>query len=247
MTEVAHILVEDPDLVEDLQGDRLERAVQDCVARVVRFEAGAWSPPPLTPGLQSGLGLLLLDGLVVRRVGVAGRVGSELLGEGDLLRPWDGEDGDALRGQKGRWNALRRGRMAVLDRDFGLRACRHPDVVASLVGRAIRRSRCMAVTMAILHQPRIGVRLHMLLWELAARWGHVHRDGVHLPLRLTHSMLGELVAARRPTVTKALGELADRSAAVWTGDHWLLRGGPPSELEEIHEVSISESTQIRAA
>lgn len=105
----------------------------------------------------------------------------------------------------------------------------------------------MAVTMAILHQPRIDVRLHMLLWELAERWGHVHRDGVHLPLRLTHSMLGELVAARRPTVTKALGELAERSAAVWTGEHWLLAGSPPSELEEIHEVSISEVRQVRAA
>ena len=101
--------------------------------------------------------------------------------------------------------------------------------------------------MAILHQPRIDVRLHMLLWELAERWGHVHRDGVHLPLRLTHAMLAELVAARRPTVTKALGELAARSAAVWSGDHWLLSGSPPSELEAIHSVSISESSQVKAA
>ena len=247
MTELAHVLVEDPDLVDDLEGDRLKRAIRDCVARVVRFEAGAWSPPAPTPELQSGLGLLLLEGSMVRRVGVAGRVGSELLGVGDLLRPWDGEDGEPLRGQSGRWNALRRGRMAVLDRDFTLRACRHPAVISSLVGRAVRRSRWMAVTMAILHQPRIDIRLHMLLWELAERWGHVHSDGVHLPLRLTHSTLGELVAARRPTVTKALGELAARSAAVWTGDHWLLAGSPPSELDEIHEVSISHSSQIRAA
>lgn len=247
MAELVHVLEEDPDLGDGLQGERLERARQECVARVFRFDAGGWSPPEPTAELRSGLGLLLLEGLVVRRVGVGGRVGSELLGEGDVLRPWEGEDGEALRGQRGRWHALRGGSLVVLDRDFSLRACRHPEVVSAVVGRAIRRSRCMAVTMAILHQPRIDVRLHMLLWELAERWGHVHRDGVHLPLRLTHSMLGELVAARRPTVTKALGELAERSAAVWTGEHWLLAGSPPSELEEIHEVSISEVRQVRAA
>lgn len=247
MSEVVHILLDDPDLAEGLGRDNQERAVQDCAARIMHFEAGEWSPPKASDELKAGLGLLVLEGLVVRRVGVGGRVGSELLGEGDLLRPWEGEDGGLPKGQKGRWNALRRGRLAVLDRDFSLRACRHPEVMSSLFGRAIRRSRCMAVTMAILHQPRIDIRLHMLLWELAGRWGHVHRDGVHLPLRLTHSMLGELVAARRPTVTKALGELAERSAAVWTGDHWLLTGRPPTQLEQIHTVSISESSEARAA
>lgn len=247
MSEVIHVLAEDPDLADLLTGSRLEPAIQDCVAGVVRFEPGEWSPPPVTGDLRSGLGMLLLDGLLVRRVGVGGRVGSELLGEGDLLRPWEGEDGEGPNRQKGRWSALRRGRLALLDRDFTCRACRHPEIIAALFGRAIKRSRFMAVTMAILHQPRIDVRLHMLLWELAERWGHVHRDGVHLPMRLTHSMLGELVAARRPTVTKALGELGQRSAAVWTGDHWLLTGPPPSELEAIHSVSITEASEARAA
>ena len=35
-----------------------------------------------------------------------------------------------------------------------------------------------------------------------------------MPLQLTHAMLSDLVAARRPTVTKALGELA-RQAQQW--------------------------------
>jgi CRP/FNR family cyclic AMP-dependent transcriptional regulator len=247
MSEMAHVLAEDPDLAEELPKDHLEAALQDCAARVIHFESGDWQPPPPTYDMRSGLGLLLLEGMVVRRVGIGGRIGAELLGEGDLLRPWEGEDGESWRGQKGRWSALRRGRAAVLDRDFTLRACRHSEVVSALFGRAIRRSRCMAVTMAILHQPRIDVRLHMLLWELAERWGHVHRDGVHLPLRLTHSMRGELVAARRPTVTKALGELAERSLATWTGDHWLLSGRPPSELEAIHSIAISGAHRARAA
>ena len=247
MSEFVHVIAEDPDLAEVLAADRTEPAIRDCVATVLRFEAGEWSPPEYKEDTRSGLGMLLLEGLMVRRVGVAGRVGAELLGDGDLLRPWQGDGGEGPERQKGRWSALRRGRMAVLDRDFTLRACRHPEVISALFGRAIRRSRFMAVTMAIMHQPRIDVRLHMLLWELAERWGHVHRDGVHLPLRLTHSMLGELIAARRPTVTKAIGELSRASAAVRTGDHWLLTGRPPSQLEAIHSVSIPASTEFRAA
>ncbi len=48
----------------------------------------------------------------------------------------------------------------------------------------------------------------MLLWHLADRWGRVRSEGVVLPLRLTHSVLADLVAARRPTVTTSLSELA---------------------------------------
>jgi hypothetical protein len=247
MSEFVHVLVADPDLADGLRGERLEKAIQDCVARIYRFEAGDWSPPAASADVRDGLGLLILEGMLVRRVGETGRIGSELLGEDDVVRPWEGEDDDSPGGQKGRWSVLRGGRFAVLDRDFTVRACGHPEMISALVGRAIRRSRFMVVTMAILHQPRVDIRLHMLLWELAERWGHVHPDGVHLPMRLTHAMLGELVAARRPTVTKALGGLATRSVAAWTGDHWLLTGQPPSELEAIHSVSILEPSHLRAA
>jgi len=47
----------------------------------------------------------------------------------------------------------------------------------------------------------------------------------------------ELIAARRPTVTKALGDLAERGPVVWTGEDWLLSGGRPAELEEISSAS----------
>lgn len=50
----------------------------------------------------------------------------------------------------------------------------------------------------------------MLLWHLADRWGRVRSDGVIVALDLTHSVLAELVAARRPTVTRSLSELADK-------------------------------------
>ena len=55
------------------------------------------------------------------------------------------------------------------------------------------------------------------------------REGVAVRLPLTHRMLAELVGARRPTVTTALGQLEDRGALTRRPpDEWLLHGGPPT-------------------
>lgn len=239
MVATVQVLEEDPDLAEHLDGQRLEAARRDCVARTVRIGNGRWNPQADIGDIRYGIGLLILEGLCVRRVGLGGRYGAELLGEGDLLRPWQQEDQGTSLPRTGGWRVLRRGRVAVLDAEFALRTARYPEVSSKLFGRAIRRSRHMAVTMAITHQPRIDVRLHMFFWDLADRYGKVHPDGVHLPVRLTHAMLGELVGARRPTVTKSLGELADAGLVRWTGEDWMLRGGPPVELEEIGSLSLA--------
>jgi hypothetical protein len=87
--------------------------------------------------------------------------------------------------------------------------------------------------MAIVHQARVDVRLHMLFWRLAARWGRVRTDGVSLPLRLTHDVLADLAAARRPTVTSALSKLSRRGVVRALDDGWLLAGQPPGELLEL--------------
>jgi hypothetical protein len=71
-------------------------------------------------------------------------------------------------------------------------------------------------------------RLTALFWHLADRWGRVSINGVIVPLALTHRMLGQLVGARRPTVSTALSKLADRGELVRQPDaSWLLRGDPP--------------------
>jgi CRP/FNR family transcriptional regulator, cyclic AMP receptor protein len=237
--KISRILADDPDLADGLGGDRLEAAMRDCVAGTCECPAGVWSPPDEVPDMSHGIGLLILDGLIVRRVGVAGRFGAELLGEGDLMNPYDRQDMGISLPRSGNWRVLRPSRMAILDSEFATRATRYPEVVSALVGRALRRSRHIATNMAIVQQPRIDLRLHMLFWELADRWGTVHHDGVHVRLNLTHSMLSDLVAARRPTVTKALGELAARSAVIWTGADWLLRGEPPAELDDLGALTIA--------
>lgn len=241
--DTSQVLIDDPELAHHLRGERLAAATRDCAARTLHVPAGPWTPPEQFDNMRYGIGLLILDGLVVRRVGVAGRFGAELLGDGDLMRPWHQDDGSTTLPRTGRWRALRPSRLALLDSDFALRMIRYPEVMSTLFGRALRRSRHIAVNMAIVQQPRIDLRLHMLFWELADRWGKVRQDGVHVPLYLTHSTLADLVAARRPTVTKALGELAERTTVVWTGEDWLLPGEPPHELHAVGQVSVPAAAQ----
>ncbi|MBV9165195.1 MAG: Crp/Fnr family transcriptional regulator [Solirubrobacterales bacterium] len=230
MNERSQVLVDDPGLAEALAGARMVEAARDCVARTIRLPRGSWSPGDDLGGAQGGIGLLVLEGLLVRRVGVAARFGAELLGEGDLLRPWQREDLATTLPRSGDWRALMPCRLAVLDADFALRARDYPEVISALFARTLRRSRMLAVNIAIVRQPRVDVRLEMLFWELADRWGKVHPDGVRVPLPLTHAVLSDLVAAQRQTVSTALGELAARHRLVWTGDAWLLSGTPPDEL-----------------
>jgi CRP/FNR family cyclic AMP-dependent transcriptional regulator len=228
LTPAAHrsyVLIEDPGLAERLRGQRRVRAIEDCVARAVVLPAGEWSPREQA-GMAFGIGLLVLHGLLARRVGVDGRFGAELLGAGDLLRPWQHEDLDSTLPHTGGWRVLHGCRMAVLDADFARRLAPYPEVTSALFARAVQRARHLAVALAIIHQPRVEERVQLLLWELADRWGTVHGDGVHLPVRLTHAMLAELIGARRPTVSKALGELAAAGRVRWREGHWLLTGDP---------------------
>jgi CRP-like cAMP-binding protein len=131
-------------------------------------------------------------------------------------------------------------RLALLDRRAAARLARHPELTGRLVARALERSRSLAVNMAIVHHPRVEVRLHMLFWHLAGRWGRVRVDGMALPLRLTHTVLADLVAARRPTVSGAMSELARRGLICPVQNGWLLSGEPPGELLELQQAASGE-------
>jgi len=228
---VCRVFEEDPELAEELPEQLRQRAATALRARTVMIPTGRWGGVrALEP---SGIGLLALEGLLIRRVGVDGRYGAELLGGGDLLRPWQGEDGPPTLAITSGWRVIEPVRVAVLDEAFAQRAARFPPVVGALVGRAIKRARNLSVNMAIVHQARVDVRVHMLLWHLAGRWGKVRNGYVNLPLPLTHNVLADLAAARRPTVTTALSELAREERVRQAADGWHLYGSPPGELLEL--------------
>jgi hypothetical protein len=224
------VLDEDPELAELVGEGRHEAARAAGTAAVLTIPVGGWNAIADAPHEgRGGYGLLVLDGLVVRRVGFDGRWGAELLGPGDLLRPWEG-DGDSVSGTlplEAHWRVMHTLRLAVLDLSWAGRMAAYPQAGAELSGRALKRSRRLVAAMAIVQVPRLDDRLWLLFWELADRWGRVHPDGVHLDLPLTHELLSHLAAARRPSVSGALTKLADDGRVLRVGRSWVLTGDPP--------------------
>jgi CRP/FNR family transcriptional regulator, cyclic AMP receptor protein len=226
--EVVAVLDSDADLAEVVPAQHRETAVHASRARVLRVARGQWNPRDDAQQVRGGHGLLVLSGVLVRRVGITDHVGAELLGPGDLLRPLEHDGEEATLPFEATWRALEVLRLAVLDRHWSLRMCRFPDVGVALTGRAMLRSRRLANTLVIASHPRLDERLRLLLWEFADRYGTVHPDGVRLRLPLTHDVLAELAAARRPSVSTALGRLARAGLLERRDGVWILRGDPPT-------------------
>jgi CRP-like cAMP-binding protein len=222
---VCWVLREDPELAEGVEPERRAQAVEALVAREVRIPTGAWTGRAIS--VQDGIGLLVLDGVMLHRVGIDDRFGAELIGEGDVLRSLQGEIDNSTLPLVNEWVILEPCRVAVLDERFVRHLARFPQVAGRLFARSVLRSRQLAVNMAIVHQARVDVRLRLLFWHLAGRWGRVRSDGIVVPLRLTHTVLADLVAARRPTVTSALSDLNRRGLVQAVGDGWLLSGPAP--------------------
>ena len=219
------VLDEDVDLAGVVAESRRDEARRASVTGVVTASAGTWAQPRHGPRAGTGYGLLVLDGLLARRVGRDGRYGAELLGAGDLLRPWD-SDHTATTHFETSWRVFEPGRFAVLDLAWATRMAAYPQVGAEIAGRALTRARRLVNMMAIAQHPRLEDRLLLLFWELADRFGRMHPDGVHLDLPLTHEVLSHLAAARRPSVSGALSRLADTGALRRAGRGWVLAGEP---------------------
>ena len=238
MPQLCHVLKEDPELAEAIPAERRQEAAEVCTAPEFKLEPGPL-PRGQSLGFGGGLGVLVLSGLMIRRVGIEGRYGAELIGEGDLLRRTE-ESISPLLPLTTDWSVVLPTRLAALDRGFEQRLVQYPELAEGLLGRALQRSKNLAVNMAIIHQARVDVRLHMLLWHLAARWGRVRSDGTVLRLRLTHIVLADLVAARRPTVTTALSELSRRGLVRTDGETWVLPGEAPADLLAFAHASAAQ-------
>ncbi len=177
-----------------------------------------------------GPGLLLLAGALVCYTQVVDRVVAELVGRGDLVQRPGARSEDEFLDCDVSWAALQPTRFAILDARFADQIRRWPHLTHALLRRAERRATNLAVQRAIVAQPRLEVRLLLLLWHLAARWGKVEPGGIRLPLPLTHLLLGRLVGAERPSVTHALKRLVVAGSISGGEDGWHLRGALQDNL-----------------
>jgi CRP-like cAMP-binding protein len=232
---VVHVLEEDPELCDALTGQERQLATQHLVAAQVRLPAGDWAPDHPLGEAPGDIGFLVLEGLLTRETLVGRHATAELLGDGDLLRPWDHADGGGSPiATAHAWKVLEPARLAVLDARFGAIAGRFPTITACLISRTLRRSRLLGLLLALSAMPRLDERLLALMWALADRWGRVGPEGTTVPLPLTHATLARLVGAQRPSVTSALKTLEDRGfvARPADGAGWILAGPPPGDPAE---------------
>ena len=227
------ILDEDEALGAALSPEEFQAARHYVVAPLVVLEPGSHAPERTFIG-RDLTGVLVLEGLLIRQVVVAGRQSGELVAPGSLLRPWDHFGVHAPLPFEVRWRVLQTARLAVLDAHVLGVAGRWPALLEALIERGINRAQTAGFSVAVHALHHVELRLVVLFWQLADRFGKVTRDGIVVPLALTHRDLAELVGAQRPSVSTAISELARQGSIVRRADRtWLLRGDPPQELRDL--------------
>jgi hypothetical protein len=214
----------DPDLAAAIPADRLGGLRNELTTAVYRLPRAVMPEPPARTNGDAHLGYLILKGLLLREVAVCGRPTAELLGPGDLVRPWASDTSDLLPCRV-KWTVLEQTLLADLGAAFAARVSGRPELVEALIARSVGRAEALAVQRSIASHVRVDVRVLAFLWHLAERFGVVVPGAVRINVPLTHSVLARLVGARRPTVTTALQRLVhlgylsrDARAFVLSGD-----------------------------
>jgi hypothetical protein len=221
------LLDADPELGKLLSEDRMRAARGHLTARTHQVPTGPWDAERLRGTGPEHVGLLILEGVVAREVVLADSVSCELLGEGDVVRPWQSADPVELLRSRVRWTVLDSVSLAILDRRFAGQLGQFPEVNAMLVDRLSVQSQRLGDLKAIAQLNGVDRRLLSLFWHLAERWGRVVPEGIAVTMPVPHRLLAQLVGARRPTVSTALRQLAERRELIRTsGDTWVLLGEP---------------------
>jgi CRP/FNR family cyclic AMP-dependent transcriptional regulator len=180
---------------------------------------------------------LLIDGMVMHRMVVGGRQILRLLGPGDLVvHTW------APRSEILTYSSKRvenQAEIALLGRQLVNGARHFPGLIVGLHLRLGDQHQRLAVQIGICQLSRVQDRLLTMMWLLAESWGRVTPSGTWLPIKLTHSTLGELIGAKRPTVSLALRDLIQGGAIQAQSDGWLLLSEPPAPTTVATPAAVS--------
>jgi CRP/FNR family transcriptional regulator, cyclic AMP receptor protein len=224
------VLEADRELGAALDRASFASASECCTARWTALTPRIrWSPHDPHEG-EDQFGLLVVQGVLLHRLGISGRETVDLLGPGDLIRPWPALDEYAELFTDSRWQVLEPVELAGLDRRFLREAAPWPELLVALAERTAQHARSLALRLALSQIPQFEYRVQVMLWQLADRFGRVDRNGILVPLRLSHGVIAELVSVRRETVSRRLKELAERGVIVPDRHGWRLFGAPPAEL-----------------
>jgi DNA-binding MarR family transcriptional regulator len=213
---IAPLTALDPDLARGIDAEDAIRVERLLRVRTMYVAEGPWEP-----GLRGGpraLGLLVVGGLLLRRVEHAGGCSAELIGAGDVIRPWQADD-ESLLDSRTRWHVADDARLALLDAKVTAALAQWPTIASELFGRTLQRSRWLALQQAISQVRPVEHRMLLYLWHLGERFGRVTTGGLAVRVPLTHERLANLIGVHRPSVTTALRNL-ERGGLVVRGDDY---------------------------
>ena len=226
------LLDADGDLGADLSSAEFALARRHAIVEVASLQRGTHHPWRI--GNSDLLGLLVVEGLLIRRVQVAGRNCGELVGPGAIVRPWDHFGEHAPLPFEVSWRVIEPVTLGLLELQLIKVGARCPQLIHRILCRAVERSHALALNVAIHSLQHLELRLLVLFWHLADRFGRVTPEGTVVPLRLSHSDVAELVGSQRPSVSVRLSELAKRGVLARRSDPtWVLLGEPPAELRDL--------------
>jgi CRP-like cAMP-binding protein len=225
-----YLLDLDDDLAEEFDIRSRVSARQLATVKLLEAEVGESDLTNWFDVARGGMGLLVLEGMLAFEMRVGDRTTTELVGAGDLLQAEAGRGDELLEGLAA-WKILCPTRLALLDAEFADRVRPWPQIGQAMMRRASRRTTDVNVVRAITAQPRLEMRLDLLLWHLAGRWGRVEPAGIRLTLPLTHRLLGQLAAAERPSISHALARLSQAGLVTGSTSDLHLHGSLEEHLE----------------
>lgn len=233
------VLELDPDLGRGLSDRESVRARGALRARSYELPAGPWQLRRRSAG-HGALGLLLVSGALGLRTQIQDRATLELVGPGDLLRPWIRLGAEITVPVESGWHVMERSTLLLLDAEFVRASAEWPEIVPALMHRLVLRSRRLCYQLAANTSPRIEERLLYALWGLADRWGRVTEDGTAIDLTVTHEQLAGLVCAQRPSVSVGLAKLREQGRISYARGRYLLRGQLPGQVQALKgQVALS--------
>lgn len=214
------LLEVEPDLGLGIDRGQFEAARRWTVARVLTLEPGPWEVPARNDeDWRQPVAGLLMSGALARESLLGDSPALQLLTPGDvvpLVQPSDDL-------QQYVCSAVSRARIAMFDERVIGAMQRWPWLAARITDRSACWADRALASQAISQLRRTDHRIVAVLWQLADSCGRVTLDGVLVGVELSHSALGALVGAARPTVSLALAGLAEEGLVRAVPGGWLLR------------------------
>src|SRR5437763_4087669 len=213
----------EPDLLQFLSSDDRDR-LESITLAVGQLPGGQSLALSECLAEQRAFGAIVHTGMVLHDLQLGAQPGIRLVAPGEVVSLRQAPASPMLATSS--YRAIPDTTLVLLRSDFLLASRQAPGLVVGLQSRVAEQLERLATQLVICQLPRVEDRLLAMMWLLAESWGRVTPSGTTLPLSLTHELLGAMIGARRPTVTLALGELADRGALVHQDRGWLLLERP---------------------